>query len=83
MPGVYTPVQSVALGLDNTVWLAMRTEAAGTRYLVMNDRGDPIGSLLLPPRSRLLQATARRVWLSVTDADGLASVVRYRLLGLR
>ncbi len=82
MPSVYTPVQSLLLGLDNTIWLGMRPDSAGTRFVALDERGDEIGSVLIPPQSRVLQATARQMWLGVADADGLASLVRYRIVGL-
>jgi hypothetical protein len=82
MPSVYTPVETILLGLDRTIWVGMRPTPEGNGYLILDASGDPIGTLLLPASSRVRQATAARVWVTETDADGLSSVVRYRLAGL-
>lgn len=79
MPNWYIPVESITLGLDDTIWLGMRPTGEGRRTLILNGRGDPIGSIVLPGSSRVRQASASHVWVTETDADGLTSVVRYRL----
>ena len=83
MSSWYIPVETVTLGLDQTIWVGMRLTEAGRAYLILNGRGDPIGSLLLPRSSRLRQANASHVWVTETDDDGLTSVVRYRIQALR
>jgi hypothetical protein len=83
MSSWYIPVETITLGIDQTVWVGMRPSDAGREYLVLNGRGDPIGSLLLPRSSRLRQANATHIWVTETDNDGLTSVVRYRIQALR
>lgn len=82
MPSVYTPVETVLLGLDNTIWLGMRPTDEGREMLILNGRAEPIGTLMLPASTRVRQATGTHVWVTETDADGLSSVVRYRIVGL-
>ncbi|HSA56894.1 MAG TPA: hypothetical protein VLE53_14380 [Gemmatimonadaceae bacterium] len=82
MPSVYTPVETILLGLDRTIWIGMRPTDEGRLMLILNGRAEPIGMLLLPTSTRVRQATATRVWVTETDADGLSSVVRYRVVGL-
>jgi len=82
MSSWYIPVETITLGLDQTIWVGMRPTDEGRVTLILNGRGDPIGSLLLPRTSRVRQATAAQIWITETDDDGLTSVVRYRVHGL-
>ncbi|NUQ12819.1 MAG: hypothetical protein HUU26_10925 [Gemmatimonadaceae bacterium] len=82
MPAWYTPAEAVLLGLDLTTWVGMRPMAEGRSYLVLDRRGEPVGSLVVPRTTRVRQASATHVWVTETDADGLSSVVRYRISGL-
>jgi hypothetical protein len=82
MPPVYSPVQSLILGLDETIWITLRDSADVRRTLVLDGRGEQIGSVETSTRVRIRQATATRVWALELDDDGLASVVRYRVQGL-
>ena len=83
MPGFYPPVMAMVLGLDDSIWLTMRDTADARRALILNGDGDPLGSLSLPPRMTIRQATSTHVWVTQTDEDGLASVLRYRVRGGR
>jgi hypothetical protein len=78
----YIPAETITAGLDHTIWIGMRATAEGRGYLILNGRGDPIGSLMVPSSTRLRQASATHIWVTETDDDGLSSVVRYRVLGL-
>ena len=82
MPAVYAGVESVLPGVDNTFWVGMRRAPDGQAVLVLNSRGDPVASIMVPPHSRLRQASANQVWMTETDRDGLVSVVRYRVSGV-
>ncbi len=78
-PVVYPPT-AVTLGLDGTVWVELRRTDRGTPVHVLSETGDQIGSLLLPPRSRIQQASMTHVWVTEHDPLDLASVVRYRVI---
>jgi len=82
MPSWSAPLEAPVLGLDGTVWIEYRAQREGRLYLILDDRGEPIGELLVPPSTRVRQATASRIWVTETDADGLSDVVRYRVIGL-
>ncbi len=79
-PAVYGP-KDVTLGLDGTVWVELRSTERGTPVVVISEAGDPIGSLLLPLRSKIRQASMTHVWVTERDPLDLASVVRYRVIG--
>ena len=78
-PAVYPP-SDVTLGLDGTIWVELRRTDSGTPVHVLSETGDPIGSLLLPARSRIHQASMTHVWVTERDQVDLASVVRYRVM---
>jgi hypothetical protein len=82
LPRWYIAPESLTLGLDQTIWIGIRPTAEGRGYLILNGRGDPIGSLMVPASTRIRQASATHIWVTETDDDGLSSVVRYRVLGL-
>lgn len=79
MPAVYTPSESITLGNDSTVWIGMRPTAEGQETLMLNHRGDPIATVFLPRGTRFAQGSATHVWAMQSDADGLVSVVRFRV----
>ena len=78
-PVVYPPT-GVTLGLDGTIWVALRSKDRGTPVHVLSETGDPIASLLLPKRTRIQQASMTHVWVTEYDPLDLASVVRYRVV---
>ena len=78
-PVVYPPA-AVTLGLDGTIWVELRRTDRGTPVHVLSETGDPVGSLLLPARTRIQQATMTHVWVTEYDPLDLASVVRYRVI---
>ncbi len=78
-PAVYPPTD-VTLGLDGTVWVELRPTDRGTPEHVVSEAGDAIGSLLLPVRSKIRQASMTHLWATETDMFDLASVVRYRVV---
>ncbi len=82
MPSTYVPTESLVIGRDNTLWIGMRATAEGPSALVLNLRGDPVATVLLPPKTTVRQASATRIWTTQTDADGLVSVVRYKVSGI-
>ena len=78
-PVVYPPAD-VTLGLDGTIWVELRRTEGGTPVHVLSESGDPIGSLLLPARSRIHQASMTHLWVTERDPLDLTSVVRYRVI---
>ena len=78
-PLVYPPA-GVTLGLDGTIWVELRRTEDGTPVHVLSESGDPVGSLLLPVRSRIQQASMTHLWVTERDEFDLASVVRYRVI---
>lgn len=80
MPAVYAPVEQLLLALDGTTWVTLRTAGAEREVIVHDALGAPTASVLLPPRTRVQQASATHVWMTESDSLGLTSVVRYRIM---
>ena len=78
-PVVYPPAD-VTLGLDGTIWVELRRTDSGTPVHVLSEAGDPIGTLRLPARSRVHQASMTHVWVTERDLVDLTSVARYRVI---
>ena len=79
MPGFQPPVIAMVLGLDDSIWLTMRDTADARRALILDGDGDAVATLVIPPRTTIRQATATHAWVTQTDEDGLATVLRYRV----
>ena len=80
IPATYAPVERITLALDHTTWLTLRATPQGREAVVLNAVGTVVASVPLPAQSRVQQATSSHVWVTETDADGLTSVVRYRIV---
>lgn len=83
MPTHYAGVEGVIAGLDRTTWIARRPANGRRPYLVLDGRGDSIGTVVVPVSTVIRQASALQAWATETDRDGLSSVIRFRLTGLR
>jgi hypothetical protein len=81
-PSAYPPVLSVMVGRDGTIWLRLRAIADGRPWLVLDEKGNPIGSLMLSAKQTgIAVADRHNVWTTDSDADGVQSIVRYQVSG--
>ena len=81
LPAFYSPVDGMVLGLDGTVWVMTRPTGTTRGVVALDQKGNVLGTVLLPRSARLQQASLSFLWATDVDADGLASAVRYRLVG--
>ena len=79
IPSVLAPVANVYAEPNGATWLSLRQSEVRLGVLALNRKGAPFAQFELPPRSRLLAATAENVWLVQEDVDGIQSVDRYKL----
>lgn len=79
MPPVYPPVAGVLIGDDGEVWIQLRDTDVGRRYVVLDEKGDPVGVLTLKPNERVAAVAGNSVWVLEANADDIQSVVAYRL----
>jgi hypothetical protein len=81
LPKYYPPVSvgGLDLGEDGTVWVTMRRPSpkAGRPVMALDATGNPLFTILLPPRARLAAASLSTLWLLVSDEDDVTSLVRY------
>ena len=80
-PPVYSPISGMSFGRDGTIWITLRRTSDGIPTVVLNSRGDPIATVVAAPRIRFSEMSLSSIVATDTDADGLASVVRYRVSG--
>jgi hypothetical protein len=82
-PHIYPGASFIVLGLDNSVWVGVGPTPDGQKVLMLGQpKGVAVFHVILPKGSTLRQATARHIWVTETDDDGLNSVVRYRVTGV-
>lgn len=78
VPESYTPFERVLVGVDGTVWIERMPNAPQRLWLVLDARGNPLGTVRVP-RNVVLRAVARdRFWATERDDNDLESIVRYR-----
>ncbi len=79
VPATLSLVERVVIGSDGRAWLTLRATNAGQEVAVLDERGTPSMIARLPKGTRIEQASATHIWATEQDADGLTSVVRYRI----
>lgn len=78
---VYAPVSALVAGRDSTTWIGFRRTAGTRTWLVVDARGEPVGSLSLPADVRVSEAERGWVWGAQPDSNDVVSIVRYRVTG--
>lgn len=83
IPPVKAIVEGVSLDDEGRVWVRART-AEGFRLVGFDGEGRAFAAIVLPEAAHRwapLVVRGDRVWYVATDADGVPSVVRYRIAG--
>jgi hypothetical protein len=75
----FPPIRRVVLGRDYSVWLEERTTTGGHRWLVLDPKGATVGVVTLPTEVSIRVAELGTIWATVTDADDLQGIARYRV----
>lgn len=78
-PAAYPPFVSVMVGRDGSIWLRGRIVQDERRYVVLDPRGNLHGTFPLRSAFRIAEAELTNIWVMEPDADGVQSVVRYRV----
>ena len=79
LPAVFRPVHGIVAGSDGRTWIALRQNAGTRQWLVLGPTGSVVGRVAVPDNVRIVVAGATHIWGIETDADGVQSVVRYRV----
>lgn len=77
MPSVKSPLYEFHLGLDNTVWIQFANTPAGSPWLVLDPRGNPIGESVVKS-GYMRQATRDYLWQLEGRGDE-TDIVRYKI----
>jgi hypothetical protein len=83
IPEVEPPAELIVIGRDGTTWLGPYARKRDHTWLALDERGEPIGRITLPPRTSISAVSRTHVWVTEKDADDLESVVRYRVTTAR
>jgi hypothetical protein len=79
MPDFHPPIVTAKFGIDNTIWIETRSTPAETQWSMLSEHGDPELTILLPKKTRLMQASRTTIWTVQLDEDDIPSVVRFRI----
>jgi hypothetical protein len=79
LPWAYRPIEGVLMGRDQTVWIELRSTAPEHLWLVLDTKGEAIGSVRLPSEFVARVAERGRVWGFDREADRVTALVRYRI----
>lgn len=78
VPPVAPPVRDVIAGGDGTIWLGLRQRSGVPReYVLLDARGEPIGTVQLPSNTTVKVATREWIWCLRTDPNDVQSLVKY------
>jgi hypothetical protein len=79
LPWAYPPVQGVLVGRDQTVWIELRSATPGRLWLVLDPKGDAVGTVRVPSEFVAKVAERGRMWGFDREADRVTALVRYRI----
>ena len=69
-PAFYSPVVSVSVGLDYSVWVSVRrpsTRVEDAEYFVVDAKGEPQGVVTVPRPTRFVARTLDKLWVMQQD----------------
>jgi hypothetical protein len=81
MPAASSPYGNLTIGLDYSLWLSSPYNPKVREYTVLDDHGNPLGTVVLSkPGVRLAAVTRSNIWTVEYDANDLPSLVRYKIV---
>jgi len=81
MPDARPPFQGIQVGPDGSTWLlAGRLIEGHYEWHGFDAKGAGLGIVRIREESALMSATTTAVWVNERDADGLETLVRYRIV---
>lgn len=79
-PSHYPPFSGLAVGTDGTIWLREHETTDGPkRWLVLDQKGVPLGVVQLPAKASLSVASLSMVWAVESGEDDVDNVSRFRV----
>ena len=83
IPSVYVPISGMMFGQDGTMWVFLRGPSGRTSAMVLDASGAQVAVVAVPARSDVVAGSSTQMWVRERDDDGLVSIVRYRVEGIR
>ena len=82
LPVTYQPARRLLVGGDRSVWIEVNHTGPDHRWLLIGERGDVVGTLDLPVKISIHEASRDAILVTEEDDDGVQSVVRYHIVRL-
>lgn len=81
-PPFFPPIAGFVGGMDDTLWIRMADTSEGRTYRILDQEGEPVGTLTLPVTERIAVADLSQglIWVIQRDEYDVESVLRYRLV---
>ena len=80
VPEVYPAfVQGIVATDEKTIWFERGIAVGDREWMIVDMSGEPVAMLRVPRRFELKAVSADAVWGTERDADGLESIVVYRI----
>jgi hypothetical protein len=79
LPTHYSPIRTLVLGIDGTIWLERFGEGRTGDWLVLDRTGTPVFRVQLPPTLEVQQASATDVWGTDRDELDVSYLVRMKI----
>jgi hypothetical protein len=79
VPAFRPPVSTAFVAADGSLWLKREDGGPDVDYTVLAPNGDVAGMLTLKRTVAIRAVNGNAVWAVETDADGVPTVVRYRI----
>ncbi|MBA2292312.1 MAG: hypothetical protein H0W15_07650 [Gemmatimonadales bacterium] len=81
LPTVFRPVHGALVAAGGAVWVALRPERDGRRWVRVDRTGKVTGSIVVPHNVTLHVISSSQAWGVEHDEDDIPSVVRFRFAG--
>ncbi len=76
---VYPPLVSVLVGQDSSIWIEQNATVAGRPWLVLDAKGNPLGTVTVPSDLRIKVASRTTIWGMEGDPSRGFDIVRSKL----
>ena len=79
-PSTFPAAERVLVARDHRIWVGLRRVDLGQEWLVLDETGETVAKVMLPPGAVLHEADATHLWTVERDEFDVESVVRYRTI---
>jgi hypothetical protein len=79
VPPFWPPAKSAVVSDSGSAWIQLHSSTRDALYLVVDARGEVLGTVTLRPNTVVAAIGDGVVWCLETDADDVQTIVRYKL----